>query len=93
MDAHQYFNKEVIYMKAAEFYSVLNKKNSIKIPEDILDKVDLHKNEPIKVILLQEEDEEATKLVSESKEITDSLKKIKKKKNPKYYSYNEVFKS
>ena len=80
-------------MKAAEFYSILDRKDTIKVPKDVLDKINLHKNDSIKVILLQEEDEEATKIVSGSKEITDSLKRIKNKKNPKYSSYDEVFKS
>ena len=80
-------------MKAVEFYSVVKQKDLIKIPKDILNKFKLHKNETVKVILLQEEDEEATKEVSESKDIVESLKRIKRKKNHKYYTYDEVFKS
>jgi len=80
-------------MKAVEFYSNLDRKDTIKIPKDILDKFNPHKNDSIKVILLQEEDEEATKIVSRSKEIAGSLRRIKNKKNPKYSSYDKVFKS
>lgn len=80
-------------MKAVEFYGVLEQKNSIKIPKEIADKIDLHKNESVKVILLREEDEEASREISESKELTASLKRIRKNKKPKSYSYKEVFKS
>ena len=80
-------------MKAVEFYSILDQKDTIKVPKDICDKFKLYKNDSIKVILIQEEDEEAIKAVSSSREIADSLRRIKNKKNPKYSSYNEVFKS
>ena len=80
-------------MKAVEFYGILEQKNLIKVPKEIADKIGLHKNESVKIILLREEDEEASREICESKELTASLKRIRKNKKPKSYSYEKVFKS
>ena len=78
-------------MNAIEFYTKLTNKKRLIIPDEVSEKLDLKINSDVKVILLQEENEDETELIANSPEIVNSIKRIRKSKPKRLLTHKEVF--